>query len=51
MWYPWQRESANFGNPPLVATVNAAFASGSRSTMLELATMLDSDNNLGCPLS
>ncbi|MDH4352903.1 MAG: hypothetical protein OEW41_02865 [Actinomycetota bacterium] len=49
--YPWQRLSANAGNPPLVATVNAAFASGSRSTMLALATQLDNDNNLGCPLN
>jgi hypothetical protein len=31
--------------------VNAAFASGDRSTMLDLASRLDADNNLGCPLS
>ena len=50
--YPWQRNATSpQGNPPLVATVNAAFLTGSRSAMLELATQLDSDNNLGCPLN
>jgi hypothetical protein len=30
--------------------VNAALASGNRATMLTLATELDTDNNLGCPI-
>jgi hypothetical protein len=34
----------------VVSAVNAALASGSRSTMLSLATRLDALNNLGCPL-
>ena len=35
----------------IIADVNAALASGSRSTMLALKNQLDSDNNLGCPLN
>lgn len=35
----------------IIADVNAALASGSRSTILDLATELDADNNLGCPLN
>ena len=35
----------------VIADVNAALASGNRSTMLALAAELDSDNNLGCPLN
>jgi len=34
----------------VIAAVDAALASGDRSAMLELATQLDNDNNLGCPL-
>ncbi len=34
----------------VIAQVNAALASGSRSTILALATDLDNKNNLGCPL-
>lgn len=34
----------------IIADVNAALASNSRSTMLALAGELDEDNNLGCPL-
>lgn len=34
----------------VVADVNNALASGSRSAMLDLASGLDADNNLGCPL-
>jgi hypothetical protein len=50
--YPWRRSAAGLdGRPPLFKTVNAAFASNSRDTMLALATRLDADNNLGCPLS
>jgi hypothetical protein len=30
--------------------VNNALASGDRDTMLNLASALDNDNNLGCPL-
>ena len=35
----------------VIADVNAALASGNRSTMLALAAELDADNNLGCPLN
>lgn len=49
--YPWRRFDTGLdGREPLVATVNAAFESGDRATMLELAERLDGDNNLGCPL-
>ena len=34
----------------VIAQVNAALASGDRSTMLSLANQLDQFNNLGCPL-
>lgn len=50
--YPWRRYSEGLdGRPALVPTVDAAFATGSRDAMLALATRLDGDNNLGCPLS
>jgi hypothetical protein len=50
--YPWRRTSEGLdGRPALVDTVNAAFASGDRATMLDLAAWLDADNNLGCPLN
>ena len=51
--YPWRRVGpGEDGRPGLVATVNAAFDTGSRAAMLELATMLDNDNNLAeCPLN
>jgi hypothetical protein len=35
----------------VTAAVNAALASNDRNTILELASALDADNNLGCPLS
>jgi hypothetical protein len=35
----------------MLAEVNAALASGSRTQMLALATYLDGLNNLGCPLN
>ena len=35
----------------IIADVNAALATGSRSTMLALKNALDADNNLGCPLN
>lgn len=35
----------------IVTQVNAALASNDRATMLTLATSLDRDNNLGCPLN
>jgi len=35
----------------IIADVNAALASNNRDAMLALATSLDDDNNLGCPLS
>ncbi len=46
--YPYRRL-----NDPgqLKATIQAAFASGDRATMLSLASMLDDANNLGCPLN
>jgi hypothetical protein len=34
----------------VITAVNAALDSCDRSTMLSLATKLDTDNNLGCPL-
>jgi hypothetical protein len=50
--YPWRRNAAGLGGrPALVPIVNAAFRSGDRATMLALASRLDADNNLGCPLS
>jgi hypothetical protein len=50
--YPWRRDSTGLdGRPALVKTVNEAFATGSRTVMLSLASRLDKDNNLGCPLS
>jgi hypothetical protein len=50
--YPWRRDAPGLGGrPPLVDTVNAAFASGDRDTMINLAAQLDADNNLGCPLN
>ena len=51
--YPWRRVGpGEGGRRGLVATVNAAYASGSRATMLDLATRLDNDNNLAeCPLN
>lgn len=50
--YPWRRYAVGLDSrPALVPTVNAAFASGDRDTMLALATRLDTDNNLGCPLN
>ncbi|MFL6197088.1 MAG: hypothetical protein ACJ75H_23080 [Thermoanaerobaculia bacterium] len=42
----YTREAAD-----IIADVNAALASGSRDRMLDLASDLDGDNNLGCPLS
>lgn len=35
----------------VISQVNAALASNDRNTMLALASTLDGDNNLGCPLS
>jgi prealbumin domain-containing protein len=35
----------------VIAAVNAALASNDRTTILDLASALDADNNLGCPLS
>lgn len=35
----------------ILTDVNAALTSNNRNTMLALASELDSDNNLGCPLS
>jgi hypothetical protein len=35
----------------ILSDVNAALASGSRDTMLSLASTLDADNNRGCPLN
>ncbi len=35
----------------VIAQVNTAIASGDRSTILALASTLDADNNLGCPIN
>ena len=35
----------------VIASVQAALASNSRDTMLTLASALDADNNLGCPIN
>ena len=35
----------------ILADVNSALTSGNRNTMLNLATALDNDNNIGCPLN
>jgi hypothetical protein len=35
----------------VISQVNAALASNNRDTMLSLASTLDGDNNLGCPLN
>ncbi len=35
----------------VISDVDAALASGNRDTMLSLASALDGDNNLGCPLN
>lgn len=35
----------------VIAAVNSALAGGNRATMLNVATALDADNTLGCPLS
>jgi hypothetical protein len=35
----------------VINQVNAALASGSRSTMIQLKNQLDTYNNLGCPLN
>lgn len=45
--YPLRR----YGPTGFIAEVNTAIASGDRAAMLELATMLDEKNNLGCTLS
>ena len=50
--FPWRREGTGFdGEPPLIPTVYDALRSGNRDTILKLASWLDADNNLGCPLS
>jgi hypothetical protein len=43
-------DSAN-ATADVIADVNAALASNDRDTMLALASALDADNNLGCPLN
>ncbi len=52
--FPWRRNppaQPDDIRPRLVPAVDAAFDSRDRSTMLDLATRLDADNNLGCPLT
>lgn len=46
--YPYRRYTDPLA---IVPTVSAAIMSGDRERMLELATMLDNANNLGCPLN
>ena len=45
--------SVSFPRTPaeVIATVDAAIASGDRDTILNTAAALDADNNLGCPLN
>jgi hypothetical protein len=35
----------------VISDVSSALASGNRDTMITLASQLDADNNLGCPLN
>jgi hypothetical protein len=50
--YPWRRSSEGLdGRPPLVPTVRHTLNTGTREDMIALATWLDTDNNLGCPLN
>lgn len=46
--YPYRRFVDPFN---IRSQVNAALASGKRDAMLNLATILDTANNLGCPLN
>lgn len=46
--YPYRRFTEPYS---IVATVDAALASGDRHRMLAVAAELDAANNLGCPLS
>ncbi|GEM_PF-1807618 len=39
-----------YSTADVIAQVNAALASGNRTTMLDLAAQLDRANNAGCPL-
>jgi hypothetical protein len=49
--HPTVDNHSSFDTPgEVIAAVNAALASGDRSTMLALAAQLDRFNNLGCPL-
>jgi hypothetical protein len=45
--------NVNYPRSPasVIADVSSALASGDRDTMLSLASELDDDNNLGCPLN
>lgn len=51
--YPYRRNNTEWNDAPLyiVKSVNDAIQSGSRAKMLDLATVLDDANNLGCPLN
>lgn len=49
LYYPWQRDGSSY-RPPLLSSVNTAF-NGTEAQMTSLASWLDRDNNLGCPLS
>jgi len=50
--FPYRRWTTGFnGEAPLQKLITDALNSGSRDTMLALATKLDNANNLGCPLS
>jgi len=48
-----QKSPVDYPRTPteVVSQVNSAFASGDRATMLAVASSLDQDNNLGCPLN
>ncbi len=50
--YPYRRWGTGFGGlQPLQVLITSALNSQDRQTMLDLATLLDNANNLGCPLS
>ncbi len=46
--YPYRRDAAPL---MIIPSVNAALASGNKTTMENLKDTLDAANNLGCPLS
>ncbi len=49
--YPLRRNSATAAGPGIFAAVQDVWDSGDRQAILDLATMFDGYNNLGCPLN